>query len=762
VKSRALVFVLPLLALGACARFAHPAHAPSPATGPATAASPLPAEGANTAATPLVNGSIGAPDQTPPAQIAYGTVPGAAAKPGVTVEAGGEVSLDFVDTDIREVVAQILGSALHANFTIDPAVKGTATFHTASPLPRSRLLQTLQVLLGQNAAAMVEANGLYRIVPIAEAATSGIAGSDTSAGGMVVPLRYAGAEALAKLLTPFTGPTAKIAAEPGRNALLITGDPAARGTLLALVQSFDVDALAGQSYALMPVPSGDAKDFASAMQDTFRSQKDAALAGMVRVVPLERLDSVLIIANNPHYIEQARRVFGLVEKARRYTERSWHIYYLQNSHADDVAYLLQQAFTPHNVTAQPTNAGQASRQGPGQFSTAGSFSQGGAAAGGGMPGGATQGGGGFGGSSLGGGAPGGMPGGADPSGGGAALRAPGGDAGANSASPLLGGLDSGGGEANDQNAMRIIPNGQNNAVLVYATPQEEGSVEAMLRKVDILPMQVRIDAVIAEVTLNDQLQYGTQFLFNGSSLSSALAGSINGGISAQLFSGKGISETLQALQSVTTVNVLSSPQLLVVDNETAHLMVGALVPYLSQTSQSTITSGAPVVNSVSYQQTGVIMDVTPRVNSGGLVTLDIAQEVSDVSDAVTTAGLNSPTFNERRVVSRVVVQDGQTIGLAGLIQDSLQKQNSGVPWLKDIPILGLLAGQQQNTRARTELLVLITPHVLRDQRDARALTEDLREQLPSAAEVPAKFQHLPLSGSDDPNATLRQNLHLGP
>jgi general secretion pathway protein D len=156
------------------------------------------------------------------------------------------------------------------------------------------------------------------------------------------------------------------------------------------------------------------------------------------------------------------------------------------------------------------------------------------------------------------------------------------------------------------------------------------------------------------------------------------------------------------------------------------------------------------------------MDVTPRVNSGGLVTLDIAQEVSDVSNAVTTAGIQSPTFNERRVVSRVVVQDGQTVGLAGLIQDSSQRSNGGIPWLKDIPILGFFAGQQDNQRNRTELLVMITPHVVHDQRDARALTEDLREQLPNAAVVPDLFRHLPLSGSPDPNARLRQKLNLGP
>src|SRR5262249_46452266 len=160
---------------------------------------------------------------------------------------------------------------------------------------------------------------------------------------------------------------------------------------------------------------------------------------------------------------------------------------------------------------------------------------------------------------------------------------------------------------------------QNNAVLVYATPQEAGSVEAMLRRLDILPLQVRIDAVIAEVTLSDQLQFGTQFLFEGSTIVPPLAAANSGGITRLLFSRKGIREILGAIQQVTTVDVLSSPALLVVDNQTAQLMVGAAVPYLSQTSQSTLTPNAPIVNSVQYQQTGVIMGVTPRVNSGGLV-----------------------------------------------------------------------------------------------------------------------------------------------
>ncbi|MCL2430556.1 MAG: type II secretion system protein GspD, partial [Alphaproteobacteria bacterium] len=148
------------------------------------------------------------------------------------------------------------------NYTIDPSVKGTTTFRTARPLPPSRLLPTLQTLLAQNGAAIVESNGLYRVAALGEATTAAAAASNTSAGGVILPLRYASADALAKLLTPFAGALAKIAAEPGSNSLLISGEPSARDAVVALARDFDTQALAGQSYALMPVPSGSAKDFA--------------------------------------------------------------------------------------------------------------------------------------------------------------------------------------------------------------------------------------------------------------------------------------------------------------------------------------------------------------------------------------------------------------------------------------------------------------------------------------------------------------------
>jgi general secretion pathway protein D len=208
---------------------------------------------------------------------------------------------------------------------------------------------------------------------------------------------------------------------------------------------------------------------------------------------------------------------------------------------------------------------------------------------------------------------------------------------------------------------------------------------------------------------------------------------------------------LAALAGITKVKVLSAPQVMVLDNEPARLQVGQQVPVLTGTATSTITTTAPIVNSVDYHSTGVIMQVTPRVNSGGLVTLDIAQEVSDVAAAATNTVQGSPTFNDQIFRTRVAVQDGQTVGMAGLIRDNVSESNAGIPLVKDIPLIGTLLSTQSNARIRTELLVLITPHVVHDQRDARALTEDLRSQLINAGLVPQQLQRKGTPGLPNPN-----------
>ena len=746
--SRLLPLFVSLLVLTECA-------------GPPAPLTPLPLVSGNAGEANLrLNGAAGGVPQVP---AQYSLAPSAnvvVPSPGRSGGGGGDISLNFADTDIRDVVAQILGTMLGQNYTIDPAVRGTATLRTTKPVGRDDLLPILQTLLAQNGASLVQAGGVYRVLPTAAAAAApGLAGGEGGTGSIVLPLRYASAEDLAKTLAPYVQNGGRIVADPGRNALIINGDPTTRQTLASLVGAFDVDVLAGQSYALLPVGTGDAKDFAGSLQDAIRGQ-GASLGNVVRVIPMARLNAVLVVSSQPRYIDDVRRVYALVQRSRGASARSWHVYYLQNSRSADTAYVLQQAFTPNSVTARPTASGGSAAQQIAARGVTGGSTLG--STGGGTTGVTGQGSTGLGSTGL--GSTGIGTGGASTAtlGGTTASAAPA------AANPLLGGLDpaeGNGGGAASPDTMRIIPNTQTNALLIYATPSEDDAVEGMLRKLDILPLQVRIDATIAEVDLNDALQYGTQFFFR-----SGLQGALSFGATATAFASgfpgfvlggaNNSSFALSALQSVTKVKVLSSPQLLVVDNEPARLQVGALVPYLSQTAQSTLTSDAPIVSSINYQQTGVIMQVTPRVNSGGLVTLDITQEVSDVAAGVTTPGVNSPTFNERSITSRVVVQDGQTVGLAGLISDNSSRQNQGIPWLKDIPLLGILAGQQTNNRTRTELLVLITPHVVHDQRDARALTEDLRDELDNAARVPQQLQDKPASGSADPNQVLRQRLRL--
>jgi general secretion pathway protein D len=205
------------------------------------------------------------------------------------------------------------------------------------------------------------------------------------------------------------------------------------------------------------------------------------------------------------------------------------------------------------------------------------------------------------------------------------------------------------------------------------------------------------------------------------------------------------------LAEVTKVKILSAPEIMVLDNQPARLQVGQQVPVLTGQATSTLAAGAPTVNSVDYHETGVIMQVTPRVNTGGLVSLDIAQEVSEVASPAANTVTGSPTFSDQVFRTRVVVQDGQTIGMAGLITDNVSQGNAGLPFLKDIPLVGTLFSTQGKSRMRDELLVLITPHVVHDQRDARALTEDLRSQLINAGLVPQQVEHTPATGLSNPN-----------
>ncbi len=256
-----------------------------------------------------------------------------------------------------------------------------------------------------------------------------------------------------------------------------------------------------------------------------------------------------------------------------------------------------------------------------------------------------------------------------------------------------------------------------------------------MKLLDIVPLQVLIEATIAEVRLNDQLKYGVKWFFDTgdaefkfNDLASDTLSPIFPGFNALFSTGNSIRILLEALDSVTDVNVISSPQLMVQDNRSAELLVGDQVPVATQSSISTDSSDSRIVNSIQYLDTGVVLRVTPRVNASGLVTLEVEQEVSDVVPT-TSSGIDSPTIQQRRIKSSVSVQSGGSVALGGLIRSSRSKENTGVPLLSSLPAVGALFGVKENSVEKTELLVLITPRVVRNQEEARAITRELRNRI---------------------------------
>ena len=244
---------------------------------------------------------------------------------------------------------------------------------------------------------------------------------------------------------------------------------------------------------------------------------------------------------------------------------------------------------------------------------------------------------------------------------------------------------------------QITSDDNNNAILVYGTPREYAVIEDALRKLDVPPVQVMIEAAITEVSLTDDLRFGLQWNFIEGNENAVLTDSTTGtglvrdvpGFSFLFGNSGSLTGVLNALEGKTKVNVVSAPKLMTVNNGTASLQVGNQVPVLTQNSTATIDPNAPVINAIEYRDTGVILKITPRVNGSGMVLLDITQEVSDVlSSRASGSSINSPVISTRKVSTTVSVQDGQVLALGGLIRNVQTRDKTGIPFLSQIPIIG--------------------------------------------------------------------------
>jgi general secretion pathway protein D len=627
------------------------------------------------------------------------------------------IQLAFTDVDINQVAASVLGEALGLNYSIDPSVKGTMSLRSSRPLSAEELLPALEAALRIQDLALVQVNGTYHVVPVKDAprrVTSINPPADRTQAGFsiqIVPLQFTSPVEMEKILQPFAPPGGVMKVDEARNLLLLAGSSRELDTMLDVVKTFDVDWLAGMSYGFFNLNYVDAKTAVTELSEIFADPK-SPLAGVVRLVPITRLNTILVITPQQKYLQAVETWIKRLDVGGTSAGRRIYVYDVQNGRAEDLAKSLNKILSlPTMEEDQPLQSRQ-------RFSMNGSSSSG---------------------SSFNSGTNSGLAPGYNSSlnqGGSAALNG--------LYPPLLG--SSGGQLGLNQNTakqgdLRIVANNDSNSLLVLATPAEFSVIEAALTRLDAPSRQVLIEASLAEVTLNDQLRYGIQWNYNGKKGPITLSDAANGAVSqsfpglSYLFTGStNIRAVLNALETVTTVRVISSPKLVTLNNHEAQLQVGDEVPIATQSAVSVTNADAPIVNSVQMQDTGVILSVTPRVNKNGLVEMDITQEVSN-SVPTTTSGIDSPTIQQRKLSTTVVVKNGDTIALGGLITESKTKSKSGVPYLQKIPILGALFRDTDNQTIRTELILLITPRVMRDDNEFQNVMDDLRNEFKTLKDV---------------------------
>lgn len=726
---------------------------------------------------PGAQGGPGGPRfQGGPAGPGFQGGPGAAAgqtsdqqNAGTTESPSGGITLNFVNADVRDVAKAVLGDYLKLNYEIAANTTGMVTIQTSKPLSRAQVLPALEQALGLAGLALIHSNGIYEILPVADAkkqvgtSVPAAAGPTMGYGMEVVHVKYVGAAALAKLLEPLATSEGTIRVDTTRNDLIIEGTAQQRETLLEDIRLFDSDWLSGMSFGLFEPKYMDAEELAKELNDLIGGT-ESPIAGVVRLVPIDRLNAVLAISPQQRYIDQLEAWFKRFDRPGEGNDKKIYVYRVQNGRASDIAATLIQTLfgssSTQSVTQQRQGGGGQQTQTTtsmfgnqnttGQTGTSQTGTSGTTGAGIGTGGSFGTGGGSFGngGSNFG----------QNGLNGATSLN----NRASNPSVPFQpvttpieqpgsragGGYETIGGVSREGiSTVNITADETNNALVILATPREYAVIQDALRQLDVAPLQVLLEAAIAEVTLNKNTQFGFQYFYQPNSTPNSVstfsltnAATIAAppaspllaalpGFTYMFSNGNSLNVVLSALANVTHVDVLSAPEVLVLNNQTAKLQVGDQVPIITATATSTIDTNAPQVNSVQYLATGVILQVTPRVNKGGQVMMDIDQEVAEPL-TTTSSTINSPTIQQREITSSVSVADGETIALGGLFSNQVSKTRTGIPWLQDIPYLGHLFSNDSDSVNRDELMVLITPHVVDDIKKARAVTDELRHKLP--------------------------------
>lgn len=626
----------------------------------------------------------------------------------------GEITLNFELADIRDVI-KVVFDTLGANYILDPGVQGEVTVQTTRPLPKNMLLPTLETLLRQVGSVLLQSDeGVYKIVPAGSAISGNLSPKLNSArlgpgySVRIFPLQFISATEMQTILQPFAPEGGIQMVDPVRNLIILAGTDQELNYLQETIDTFDVNWLKGMSVGMYPLDNVDAQDVASELENLFGPNSGLPFAGLFRFVPIVRLNALLVITPQPEYLKEAT---AWIERLDEGGGERLYVYEVQNSTAEHLASLLGNVFDTQSSNSgrqTPSTSGQvAPGQTPAQISTS-----------------------------------------TDNTANMALFQLQPEDQELAHTPPQI---STGLGRNTDN--VRIIADEENNSLLIWADSQTYDKMASALARLDRRPRQVLIEATIVEITLTDDLEYGLQWFFKNSIRNSSKSGIGSFGLPTSLESdslfdnisntqfGYAITDSaglvralLTTLASESRARVLSSPQVLVIDNQEAKIQVGDQVPFRTSTS----TTNSTTTSNIEFRDTGVILDVKPEIKAGGLIRLDISQEVISIGAGI--ANIDQPPLNRRSVQSNVAVESGKTILLGGLISENSLNSSSGLPGLHNVPVLGALMGRKEQVSNRTELVILITPTVIETSDEAVRIANELRERMKGIVPIESPWQ----------------------
>jgi len=632
---------------------------------------------------------------------------------------GDAVSLNFEQAPLTEVVHAIMGDILELNYVVEHPIDGEVTLRTRTPVPRDQLLGILESLLQANKALMVRDNDgrffisasgqMSRLKPSVAAAASGVVGYST----IVVPLQYISASNMAEILRPVGEEDSFVRVDDMRNLLMLAGSRSQLEGWQEIITTFDVDLLKGMSVGIFPIENSPMEEIETALSSLLgkdgsgdsMAEGVAGIGSMVRIIPVERLNSIMVVSPRAEYLERIKIWIERLDlEPDANFEQRLYVYPVQNTSATHLAEMLTVIFADSGAVSKSNKPGVAPGLTPESISSPGR-SQGGTSS----PGSSSK-----------------------------SKSKSKSKSNSMGASPRELPLSNTASTGNTVavNGMRVVADEQNNALLIYATGKEYRKIQSALERLDIAATQVIIEASIIEVTLTDNLEYGLEWAFN-TNLGNGYDGMARlvdripllpkaTGFSYTVTDSSGdIRAVLSALAEENLLNVISSPSVMVLDNQTAEIQVGEQVPV---TTGTTTTDGGNTTQSIQYKDTGVQLTVTPSVNAGGMVTMDVEQSVTDVG-AVNALQEGNRSFLERRISSQVAVRSSESVVLGGLIRENKSDGSSGIPVLHSLPVVGALFGNKAQDNDRTELLVIITPRVIYSDSDLRDVSRQMRRQM---------------------------------